>query len=101
MISAAIGAIDYFVFRIRREIGAMAAALNGINALVFTGGIGENSAMIRERVCQNQEWLGLGFDPMKNNRGEELISTDTSRVQVLTIPTNEEEMIRRHTSALL
>ncbi len=98
---AAIGAIDYFVFRIRREIGAMAAALNGINALVFTGGIGENSAMIRERVCQNQEWLGLGFDPKKNNRGEELVSTDTSRVQVLTIPTNEEEMIRRHTSALL
>lgn len=94
-------AIDYYVFRIRRELGAMAAVLNGIDTLVFTGGIGENASYIRERVCADQDWLGLHIDQDRNCDGTVHISTDTSRTSVLVIPTNEEEMIRRHTVALL
>ncbi|WP_420412262.1 acetate/propionate family kinase [Roseibium sp.] len=94
-------AIDYYVFRIRRELGAMAAVLGGIDTIVFTGGIGENSALIRQRVCDSQEWLGLEIDPELNDAGALRISTEKSKISVLVIPTNEEEMIRRHTSALL
>lgn len=94
-------AIDYFVFRIRRELGAMAAVLGGLDTLVFTGGIGENSVLVRERVCANQDWLGLSIDPAENHSGAERISSDQSKVNVLVIPTNEEEIVRRHTSALL
>ncbi|WP_417671029.1 acetate/propionate family kinase [Roseibium sp.] len=94
-------AIDYFVFRIRRELGAMAAVLGGVDTLVFTGGIGENSATIRREVCADMDWLGLGLDHAANDAGKMLISSAASSVQVLTIPTNEEEMIRRHTQALL
>jgi acetate kinase len=94
-------AIDYYVFRVRRELGAMAAVLSGVDTLVFTGGIGENSALIRERVCTDQEWLGIRVDPALNNAGDGPISTQSSKVAVLVIPTNEEEMIRRHTEALL
>jgi acetate kinase len=98
---AAAEAIDYFVFRIRRELGAMAAVLRGLDTIVFTGGIGENSSLIRERVCENQEWLGLDLDLEKNAAGAEVISGATSKIQVMAIRTNEEEMIRRHTSELL
>ncbi|CTQ65214.1 acetate/propionate family kinase [Roseibium alexandrii] len=94
-------AIEYYVFRVRRELGAMAAVLSGVDTLVFTGGIGENSALIRERVCADQEWLGIQFDPALNNAGDGAISTQSSKVAVLVVPTNEEEMIRRHTEALL
>jgi len=94
-------AIDYYVFRIRRELGAMAAVLNGIDTLVFTGGIGENASYIRERVCADQDWLGFHIDQDHNRDGAMRISTDISRASVLVIPTNEEEMIRRHTAALL
>lgn len=94
-------AIDYFVFRIRRELGAMAAVLKGLDTVVFTGGIGENAALIRDRVCADQEWIGLSIDPARNNAGAEDISADGSRIKVLVIPTNEEEMIRRHTEALI
>ncbi|WP_306148235.1 MULTISPECIES: acetate/propionate family kinase [unclassified Roseibium] len=94
-------AIEYYVFRLRRELGAMAAVLSGVDTLVFTGGIGENSALIRERVCTDQEWLGIQIDPALNNAGDGPISTQSSNVAVLVIPTNEEEMIRRHTEALL
>lgn len=94
-------AIEYYVFRVRRELGAMAAVLSGVDTLVFTGGIGENSALIRERVCTDQEWLGIQIDPTLNNAGDGPISTQSSKVAVLVIPTNEEEMIRRHTEALL
>ena len=94
-------AIDYFVFRIRRELGAMAAVLGGLDTLVFTGGIGENAALIRDRVCAGQDWLGLAIDPSRNESGEEDISATGSRIKVLVIPTNEEEMIRRHTEGLL
>ncbi len=94
-------AIDYFVFRIRRELGAMSAVLGGLDTLVFTGGIGENSALIRERVCSDQDWLGLSLDPEKNEAGLENISADGSRIQTLVIATNEDETIRRHTEALM
>ncbi|NKI59062.1 acetate/propionate family kinase [Labrenzia sp. PO1] len=94
-------AIDYFVFRIRRELGGMAAVLSGLDTVVFTGGIGENAALVREKVCAGQEWLGLEIDPVRNEAGAEMISTDTSSINVLVIPTDEEAMIRRHTERLL
>jgi acetate kinase len=94
-------AIDYFVFRIRRELGAMAAVLGGLDTVVFTGGIGENSALIRQKVCDDQDWLGLAIDETKNRTRTEDISGVESRIKVLVIPTNEEETIRRHTAELL
>ncbi|ASP35966.1 acetate/propionate family kinase [Labrenzia sp. VG12] len=94
-------AIDYFVFRIRRELGAMAAVLGGLDTIVFTGGIGENAALIREKVCAGQEWLGLAIDKARNDACDEDISASGSSIKVLVIPTNEEEMIRRHTEKLL
>ncbi|WP_434053545.1 MAG: acetate/propionate family kinase [Roseibium sp.] len=94
-------AIDYFVFRIRRELGAMAAVLSGLDTFVFTGGIGENAANIRSRVCADQDWLGMALDESKNDENQIDISTDDSRINVLVIPTNEEEMIRRHTERLM
>ncbi|MBN9668854.1 acetate/propionate family kinase [Roseibium aggregatum] len=94
-------AIEYFVFRIRRELGAMAAVLGGLDTVVFTGGIGENATVVREKVCQELDWLGLHIDPAKNNAREEDISAEGSRIKTLVIPTNEEEMIRRHTEKLM
>ncbi|PVB60256.1 acetate/propionate family kinase [Labrenzia sp. 011] len=94
-------AIDYFVFRIRRELGAMAAVLGGLDTLVFTGGIGENSTLVRRRVCADMEWLGLTVDEDRNQAGAENISADSSRARVMAIPTNEDEMIRQHTEDLL
>ncbi|MEM9589874.1 MAG: acetate/propionate family kinase [Pseudomonadota bacterium] len=89
-------AIDYFVFRIRRELGAMVAILSGLDALVFCGGIGENACRIRERVCQDFGWLGLELDESRNRAGETVISSERSRVRVLIIRTNEELMIASH-----
>lgn len=94
-------AIDYFVFRIRRELGGMAAVLSGLDTVVFTGGIGENAALVREKVCAGQEWLGLEIDPVRNEAGAETISTETSSINVLVIPTDEEAMIRHHTERFL
>ncbi|MGX1498655.1 acetate kinase [Labrenzia sp. MBR-25] len=94
-------AIEYFVFRIRRELGGMAAVLSGLDTVVFTGGIGENSALIREKVCEGQEWLGLEIDLARNEAGAEVVSADTSRINILVIPTDEEAMIRHHTEKLL
>ncbi|MEX5729740.1 acetate kinase [Rhodovulum iodosum] len=88
-------AISYFVFRIRRELGALAAALGGVSTLVFCGGIGENSVHIREKVCEGMGWLGMEIDEGRNLRSEQIISTDLSRVRVLVIPTNEELVIAR------
>ncbi|TCP38738.1 acetate/propionate family kinase [Rhodovulum marinum] len=92
---AAREAIAYFVFRIRRELGALAAALGGLDALVFCGGIGENSVLIRHKVCEGMGWIGLELDDARNARGETLVSTDLSRVRVLVIPTDEEIVIAR------
>jgi len=93
-------AIDYFVARIRRELGALAAVLGGIDALVFTGGIGENSARIRGRVLQDMRWLGIVPDEAANEAGSILLSTAHSAVCVLRLATDEEGMIARHTRQL-
>ena len=97
---AAKRALDYFVIRIRREIGAMAAILGGLDAVVFTGGIGENAHQIRERVCDDMDWLGLELDEHRNRQNFEIISSDRSRVRLFVLPTNEELMIARHVVGL-
>lgn len=94
-------AVAYFVYRAAKEIGAMAAVLGGVDGLVFTAGIGENSAVIRRRICEASSWLGVELDEQANaNRGPR-ISTPRSKVSVWVIPTNEELMIARHTGSLL
>lgn len=90
-------AVDYFVHRVVREIGAFAAVLGGVDALVFTAGIGENSSEIRRRVCEASAWLGLELDAAANDRGGPRISTPASRVSTWVIPTNEELTIARRT----
>jgi acetate kinase len=94
-------AVDLFIYRIGRELGSLAAAIGGLDALVFTGGIGEHAATIRERVCRSAGWLGVELDGSVNNAGGPRISTDSSSVSVWTIPTNEELMIARHTKRAL
>jgi acetate kinase len=94
-------AVDLFVYRIRRELGSLAAALGGLDALVFTGGIGEHAAAIRERVCRDTSWLGIDFDSAANNAGGPRISRESSVVSAWTIPTDEEIMIARHTRRLI
>ncbi len=94
-------AIDLFLYRVRRELGSLAAALGGIDALVFTAGIGENSATIRERVLADAAWLGVEIDVQANARGGPCISAAGSRVAAYAIATNEELMIARHTLRLL
>lgn len=94
-------AIEYFVFRIQRELGAMAAAMGGIDALVFCGGIGENSRLIRARVCERTEWMGLEIDHTRNADNALIISSDVSRAKIMVIETNEGVMIARAARALL
>jgi acetate kinase len=94
-------AVDYFVYRAAKEIGALAAVLRGVDAIVFTAGIGENSAEIRQRICAASAWLGVELDTKANAGKGPRISTPHSRVSVWVIPTNEELMIARHTASLL
>ena len=94
-------AVDLYVYRIGRELGSLAAALGGLDAMVFTGGIGEHAAPIRERVCALAGWLGVVLDNEANRAGESRISALGSRVSVSVVPTNEELMIARHTMNLL
>ncbi len=94
-------AIDLYIYRIGRELGSLAASLGGVDAIVFTAGIGENSAMLRERVCHDAAWLGVELDADANNRNASRISTAASRASAWIIPTNEELMIARHTVRLL
>ena len=94
-------AIDYFVFRCQREVGGLAAALGGIDALVFSGGIGENSPFIRSRICESMAWMGIEMDPGRNAGNERLISRDNAATRVLVIPTNEEVVIARAAQAIL
>lgn len=88
-------AIDYFVFRAQREVGAMAAALGGIDALVFCGGIGENAPSIRARICERLAWMGIELDHARNAANARVISSATARTSVMVIPTNEELVIAR------
>ena len=94
-------AVQYFVYRVAKEIGALTAVLDGLDAIVFTAGIGENSAEIRRRICQACAWLGVEVDGEANARKDPRISTTRSRVSAWVIPTNEELMIARHTAMLL
>jgi acetate kinase len=94
-------AVDYFVYRASKEIGSLAAVLGGIDGLVFTAGIGENSAEIRRRICEASAWLGIELDPDANRRKTPRISREGSRPSAWVIPTNEELIIARHTGTLL
>lgn len=94
-------AVDYFVYRAAKEIGALTAVLGGVDGIVFTAGIGENSPEIRQRICEASAWLGLELDPAANERKDTRISRHGSRVSAWVIPTNEELMIARHTGVVL
>jgi acetate kinase len=94
-------AIDYFVYRAALHAGMLAAALQGVDAFVFTAGIGENSVGIRARIAERLEWLGISLDPVGNARHALRISRAASRIPVYVIPTDEELMIAEHTFSLL
>jgi acetate kinase len=92
-----------FIYRVKKYIGAYAAAMNGVDVLVFTGGIGENDTYVRGEIIKGLTYLGIDFDEKKNAvRGEEaILSTPDSRVTVCVIPTDEEWMIASDTKALI
>jgi acetate kinase len=94
-------AVDYFVYHAAKQVGALAAVLGGVDALVFTAGIGERSAEIRRRICEASAWLGVTLDPAANRTNGTRITTADSSVSAWVVPTNEELMIARHTGALL
>jgi acetate kinase len=96
---AAKDAIDYFVSRIRREIGGLAAAIGGLDGIVFTGGIGENAWRVREAVLDDMAWLGVIYDKGANQQSAQFISTPKSSIQVLVLKTDEERMIAEHTTS--
>jgi acetate kinase len=94
-------AIDYFVYRVGLNAGMLAAALQGLDAFVFTAGIGENSVSIRSRIVERLAWLGVTLDPAENSKHAGKISRSDSRIPVYVVPTDEESMIAQHTLALL
>ena len=94
-------AVDYFCYRIARELGSLAAALGGLDALVFTGGIGEHAAAVREQVCARSAWLGIDMDPAANASDAQRIDRVGSRTAVWVLPTNEELVIAQHTRRLV
>ena len=97
-------ALDMYAYRVKKYIGAYAAAMNGVDIILFTGGVGENQADMREAFCNGLDYLGVSLDKAKNNtvRGEEaIISTPDSKVTVCVIPTDEELMIAKDTMALV
>jgi acetate kinase len=98
---AAKAAIDLFVYRIGRELGSMAAALSGLDALVFTGGIGEHAAEIRARVCRDARWLGIALDEAANTAGGPCIAAAGSAAAAWVVPTDENVMVARQTRRLL
>jgi acetate kinase len=98
---AAANAVDLFCYRISRELGSLVAALGGLDAIVFTAGIGEHAPPVRERVCRAAAWLGISLDAAANARHGPRISTADSPVAAWVIPTNEELMIATHTLDLL
>jgi acetate kinase len=94
-------AVDYFSYHVAREIGALTAVLDGLDALIFTAGIGENSTEIRERILERCAWLGITIDREANTKGSRQISASNSKVSAWVVPTNEELMIARHTLRLV
>ena len=94
--SQAAEAVDLFVYSVGRELGSLAAALGGLDALVFTAGIGEHSAVIREQICREAAWLGIHVDETTNVADSPRISTVDSSVSAWMIPTNEEIIIAEH-----
>ncbi|RAU21196.1 acetate kinase [Paramagnetospirillum kuznetsovii] len=94
-------AVELFVYRISRELGSLAAAMGGIDALVFTAGIGEHSPKVRSLVCEHAQWLGVTIDEDANKHNAQLISTIDSPVSIWVIPTDEEMMIAKHTREVL
>ena len=96
-------ALDVFIASVRHYLGAYLVELGGADAIVFTGGIGENSTLIRKRVCHDLGWFGIKLDPQKNqsSEAERIVSTDDSRVALWTIPTNEEIIVARQVRDLL
>lgn len=97
----ALFAFDIFCYRIKKYLGAYSTAMGGLDAFVFTGGIGENSAKIRKEVCTDLEFLGIEIDDQKNNSKNEIISTDSSKVKVFCLPTNEELVIATDTEKIV
>jgi acetate kinase len=93
-------AVALYTYRIGRELGSLAAAAGGLDALVFTAGIGEHASVVREMVCRDAAWLGVALDPAANQSGGPRISAAASKVAVWSIPTNEELMIARHTAKI-
>jgi acetate kinase len=94
-------ALDLFIYRCGRELGSLAAALGGVDSLVFTGGIGEHAASIRSRICRDAQWLGLELDLEANSRGGPRLTFANSPVTAWVVPTNEELMIALHTQSVL
>jgi len=94
-------AVDVFTYRAGRELGSLAAALGGVDAVVFTAGIGENQPEIRARICRSAAWLGLALDDAANGRQAQRISASGSAVAAYVVPTDEEVMIARHVAALV
>ena len=94
-------AIEIFVYRIQKYIGAYTAVLIGVDAIVFTAGIGENSPYLRERILDNFDYLGLKINKTKNERNETVFSSDDSKIYAMTIPTDEELVIAQQTYRLL
>ena len=97
---AAKDAIAYFVARIRRELAGLAATVEGVEGIVFTGGIGEHSAHIRKSVLSGMDWMGIQLDDEANNANAQIISARSSATTVFVIPTDEERMIATHTIAV-
>jgi acetate kinase len=99
--AAAKEAVSIYCYRIGRELGSLAAALGGLDALVFTGGVGENAAPIRAAVCRTAAWLGIEINEAANNSGAPLISSRNSGTAVAVIPTDEARVIASHSRRLL
>ena len=94
-------AFEIFCYRIKKYIGAYSAAMGGLDSVVFTGGIGENSSEVRSEVCSNMEYLGIKLDPLRNDNNEDIISDSSSKVSVFRIPTNEELVIAMDTNTIV
>jgi acetate kinase len=93
-------AVEVFCYSARKALGSLAAALGGLDTLVFTGGIGENDADVRGRICKGLDFLGIRIDSRQNAGGDAIISEESAQVQVRVMKTNEELMLARHTAAL-